>query len=92
MARKYDFTRTISSTTIKVKAIDNETFEVFDTECTIPSIVTDEAKLLKIAKKNIETSTVTVVTVTGTVTKEAKYGMTLADFLANAVCLSGEAE
>lgn len=84
MARKFDFQRTVTSSTIKVSAIHKDTLEIFETECTVTGKINDLDKALKIAQKKIETPEIAIIKVIDVVTEEALYGMTVTQFLENA--------
>lgn len=84
MARAPMVTRTIKTTHATLMCVDTETAEVFNKDVILPRTFEDENAILKAAKKVHETGTCKVVAVVATEVNETLYGMSEADFIANA--------
>lgn len=77
-------TRTIITTQCNVLCLNLETAEPFNKEVTLPRTYSDEKKLFKMVQQIIDSDTEKAVHIVDTMTIETLYGMTEADFIANA--------
>ena len=77
MAKKPMITRTIQTTEVTVLCMDIPQGEPFNKDVTLPRTYKDNTAMLKAAAAIIDTDEV----------KETLYGMTEADFIANAIIL-----
>ena len=84
MARAPMVTRTIKTTNVTLMCVDTETAEVFNKDIVLPRTFDDDNAILKAAKKQHENDTTKVVAVVHSTTEETLYGMSEADFIANA--------
>lgn len=87
MARIPQVTRTITTTKASVLCLDLETKQTVTISVTIPRTYKDEAAILKAVKATIETETLKAVHIVDTSVEETLYGMTEAEFIANATPL-----
>lgn len=85
MAKKYPFTRTISSQHVIALVFDKETAEATNVTCTIAPIINDPDKLAKAVAKKLDSDTIKFIEVVDVTVDEKVYGITLEDFMANAV-------
>lgn len=83
MAREPQVTRTIVTTTAKVKCADLSTNQVVEKEFTLPRTYKDNAHLMK-ALTAYNTEDVHIIAVVSTTENETLYGMTEREFIANA--------
>ena len=90
MAREPQVTRTIVTTTAKVKCADLTTNQVVEKEFTLPRTYKDNEKLLKVVKSMVETDSDKVVTIVDKSVATKLYGMSEADFLKNSIELDPE--
>lgn len=84
MARAPMVTRTIATTNATLMMVDTESAEVFNKDVILPRTYEDENAILKAAKKVHENEQHKVVAVVRTEVNETLYGMSEADFIANA--------
>ena len=87
MAKKPMITRTIQTTEVTVLCMDIPQGEPFNKDVTLPRTYKDNTAMLKAAAAIIDTDEVKAVHVVRSEVKETLYGMTEADFIANAVIL-----
>lgn len=87
MARIPMVTRTIQTTKVNVLCLNIVEEEPFNEVVTLPRTYKDEKSLMKMVEKAINTDSVKAVHVVGTNVEETLYGMTEADFIANAKIL-----
>ena len=87
MARIPMVTRTIQTTTANVLCLNIKEGEPFNKEVVLPRTYKDEKSMMKIVEKLINTDDVKAVHIVDSEVHEALYGMTEADFIANAVIL-----
>lgn len=93
MARVPMVTRTIKTTHCVCLCLDIESAEPCNKEVTLPRTFADAKKLLNECKKQLDTDTVKVVSISSTDIKEAIYGMTEKEFLEHAkVVTRGKAD
>ena len=85
MAKKYPFTRTISSQHVIALVFDKETAEATNIACTIAPVITDPDKLAKAVAKKLDSDTIKFIEIVDVTVDEKVYGITLEDFMANAV-------
>lgn len=84
MARERMVTRTIESTSVQYLGLNISTRETIEDVTEIAGIVPDN-KLLDLVKKDCETDTFKVVTITGTEKRERLFGMREQEFFENAI-------
>ena len=84
MARERMVTRTIESTLVQYLGLNISTRETIEDVTEIAGIVPDN-KLLDVVKKDCETDTFKVVTITGTEKRERLFGMREQEFFENAI-------
>ncbi len=84
MARQLMVTRTFMTTKVKILAVNVETEETSTVEMTLPRTYKDNEAILKMAEKVNENSVLRLVHVISSEVVETLYGMTEADFIANA--------
>ena len=87
MARVPMVSRTITTTKVNVMCLNIETGEPENRSVTVPRTYKDTEKLLKAVRAIEETDTLKVVHVVDTEVQETLYGMTEAEFIANAQVL-----
>lgn len=87
MARQYPFTRTITTQTVTALVFDKETAEASNTTITLPEVISEPAKLDRIAAKLLNKGNIKFIEVVDTQVEEQLYGITLEDFLEKAVKL-----
>ncbi len=89
MAKPRMITRTISTTVADVLCLDIETGEACNRSFTFPGVFKKDSEILKAAAKHLEATepNVHAVHVVGIAKLETLYGMTEADFLANAIIM-----
>ena len=87
MAKKPMITRTIQTTEATVLCMDIQQGEPFNKDVTLPRTYKDNTAMLKAAAAIIDTDEVKAVHIVRSEVKETLYGMTGADFIANAVIL-----
>ena len=87
MAKKPMITRTIQTTEVTVLCMDIPQGEPFNKDVTLPRTYKDNTAMLKAAAAIIDTDEVKAVHVVRSEVKETLYGMTEADFIANATIL-----
>lgn len=87
MAKKPMITRTIQTTEVTVLCMDILQGEPFNKDVVLPRTYKDNVAMLKAASAIIDTEAVKAVHVVRSEVKETLYGMTEADFIANAVIL-----
>ena len=87
MARIPMVTRTIQTTKANVLCLNIAEEEPFNEVVTLPRTYKDEKSLMKMVEKAINTDSVKAVHVVDTTVEETLYGMTEADFIANAKIL-----
>ena len=87
MARERMVTRTVELTIAEVMTLDTTTAEVRIIPYEIGGGLTDKEAILKVIKKMHETGTFKCVAVQNVSVKEILYGMTEAEFIANAKIL-----
>ena len=87
MAREPMVTRTITTTKATVMCLDVISGEPFNEVYPLPRTYKDKEKLLKQVKKMYETDTVKPVHIVDVEEVETLYGMTEAEFIANAKIL-----
>lgn len=87
MARERMVTRTVELTIAEVMTLDTTTAEVRIIPYEIGGGLTDPAAILKAVKKLYETESFKCVAVQSVAVKEILYGMTEAEFIANAKIL-----
>lgn len=85
MAKKFPFTRTISKQNVIALVFDKETAEATNIACTIAPVITDPGKLAKAVAKKLDSDTVKFIEIVDVSVDEKVYGITLEDFMANAV-------
>ena len=90
MAREAMVTRSFMTTEVTVMCLNIETAEPSNETITIPKLFKDEKKLLKAVREIIDTDTLKAVSVVNVEQKTKLYGMSIADFTANAVELDPE--
>lgn len=84
MARIGMVTRAIKTTEVTVLGLDIDTREVEHRDVLLRGVYKDESAILKDAKKALETDTFKIVSIVAFEIKEARYGMSEADFMAGA--------
>ena len=84
MARIPMVTRTIQTTKANVLCLNIVEGEPFNEVVTLPRTYKDEKSLMKMVEKAINNDSVKAVHVVDTKVEETLYGMTEADFIANA--------
>lgn len=87
MARIPMVTRTIQTTKANVLCLNIVEGEPFNEVVTLPRTYKDEKSLMKMVEKAINTDSVKAVHVVDTKVEETLYGMSEADFIANAKIL-----
>lgn len=87
MAKKPMITRTIQTTEVNVLCMDILQGEPFNVEVTLPRTYKDNTAMLKAAAALIDTEHLKAVHVVQSEVKTTLYGMTEADFIANATIL-----
>lgn len=87
MARQYPFTRTLSTQRVTALIFDKETAEPSNTTITLPAPISDPAKLDKAVAAILNKGSIKFIEVVDTEIDEQLYGITLEDFMANAVKL-----
>lgn len=89
MAKPRMVTRTISTTVAHILCLDIETGEACNRSFTFPGQFKKDNEILKAAAKMLETTepNVHAVHVVGIATLNTLYGMTEADFIANAIIM-----
>lgn len=92
MARKFNVTRTIKTTTVTAMTINIDSASVDNVTLTLSGEHTDEAYLLKAVKKSFDTDNVRVAAILDYHVDSALYGMDEETFIANAVVLSERKE
>ena len=85
--RKPMITRTITTTEATLLMADTVAAEMHNVTVTLPRTYKDNEAILKAARPLVETDTDKAVSVVSVSTKETLYGMTEADFIANAIIL-----
>ena len=92
MAKPRMITRTISTTVADVLCLDIETGEACNRSFTFPGVFKKDSEILKAAAKNLESTepNVHAVHVVGVAKLDTLYGMTEADFIANAIIMPGK--
>ena len=85
MARKYPFTRTITTQIVTALVFDKETAEPMNTTITLAEPITEPAKLEKAVAKIVNKGNIKFIEVVDSFVEEKLYGITAEDFLANAV-------
>lgn len=83
MARKPQVTRTMRTTSVNVLCVNPTTRQTYEKTVELAGVYKDEKKLKK-ALDAVDTETEKIVSVLGTTIQEQLYGMSEADFLANA--------
>lgn len=87
MAKERMVTRTVALTECEVMLVDITKGEVSSITQNITGKITDNSAAMKACKKLLETETVKVVAITKMLTRDELYGMTEADFIAQAEIL-----
>ena len=90
MAKKYPFTRTISKQNVIALAFNKETAEPFNTSVTIAPPIADTKKLEKAVAAKVDSATVKFIEIVDVTVDEKVYGITLEDFMVNAVELDSK--
>lgn len=90
MARKPMVTRTITTTKATVMCLDITKGESFTKVYTLPRTYADDKKLLAVVQKEYDTEELKSVHIVAKEEIETLYGMTEADFIANATELDKE--
>jgi len=85
MAKKYPFTRTLSSQTVTYLAFDKVNVEAFNDTIVISPVITDVDKLAKTVAKKVDSDTTKFIEIVNVDLNEKIYGLTLEAFMANAV-------
>ena len=85
MARNYPFTRTISKQNVIALCFNKETAEACNMSVTIAPPINDPGKLSKAVAKKLDTDTIKFIEVVDVTVDEKIYGITLDNFMANAV-------
>ena len=86
MARKYEVTRTIENTTATALVFDKTLAEAENVTITVAGRYTaDDKKLAKLLNKMFENTDKKFIEVVDAVSANKTYGITLNDFMANAV-------
>ena len=80
-------TRTVKQTEVVCKIANTETETISTETFTIPGICKDEKKLTKAAHAAIDNDVIKLISIVSTAAKDCLYGMTEADFIANATVL-----
>lgn len=80
-------TRTVKQTEITCKVANLETETVNTHTFAIPGTYKDEKKLIKAAKAIMDDDTYKLISIVYTTVKDCLYGMSEADFIANATIL-----
>lgn len=84
MARAPMVTRTFKTTNATLMCVDVETAEVVNKDVVLARTFEDDNAILKAAKKLYETDDTKIVKVVHTSVSETLYGMSEAEFIANA--------
>lgn len=84
MARIPQVTRTITTTSAKVLCLNLKTQQTETKNVTIPRTYKDDAAVLKMVKKVVETPDLKAVHIVETSTDETLYGMTEEEFIQHA--------
>ena len=87
MARQPMVTRTIQTTHATVLCLNIAEAEPFNQTVILPRTYKDEKTMMKLVEKLINTDNIKAVHIVDSEVHEALYGMTEADFIANAVIL-----
>ena len=90
MAKKFPFTRTISSQKVDALVFDKETAEPFNMVVHVAPVVNDESKLEKAVAKLIDNEQHKFIDIVHVELVNKCYGVTLEDFMAAAVELDPE--
>ena len=90
MSKRYPFTRTISKQNVTVLAFDKETAEPFNMVIQVAPPIVDEAKLERFVEKKVNNDKTRFIEIVDVSIDSKLYGITLEDFLANAVELNPE--
>lgn len=85
MSKKFAFTRSISKQNVIALAFNKETAEPFNTFVTIAPPIADTKKLEKAVAAEVDSPTVKFIEIVDVTINEKVYGITLEDFIANAV-------
>ena len=90
MAKEALVTRRFQTTVVDVLCLDIETAEPLNQTVTITKVFKDDARLMKALHEIVDTDTVKAVSIVGKEVKEKLYGISEADFIANAKELDPE--
>lgn len=85
MAKKYPFTRTLSSQTVTYLAFDKVKAEAYNAAIVISPVITDPDKLAKTVAKKVDNDVTKFIEIVDVDLNEKIYGLTLESFMANAV-------
>lgn len=85
MAKKYPFTRTISKQNVIALCFNKETAEACNMSVTITPPITGPDKLANAVSKKLDSDTIKFIEVVDVTVDEKVYGITLDNFMANAV-------
>ena len=85
MSKKFPFTRSISKQNVIALAFNKETAEPFNTSVTIAPPIADTKRLEKAVAAKVDSATVKFIEIVDVTIDEKVYGITLEDFMANAV-------
>lgn len=85
MAKKYDFTRTISKQNVIALCFNKETAEACNMSVTIAPPINDPDKLARAVSKKLDSDTIKFIEVVDVTVDEKVYGITLDNFMENAV-------
>lgn len=88
MARVPMVTRTVTTTTVNAMCVNTAKGEVCNRITTLPRTYTDDAKLLKKVKEQLETEELKVVQIVDKTENETLYGMSEQDFINSAKVLT----
>lgn len=89
-SRKYYVSRRSAVTTVALKVVNTSTFEVMDFTTTLDGAFADNKSAMDAVMKSWEDETTKPVAVTGLSCKVVTYGMTAANWFANAEVLDSE--
>lgn len=78
-------TRTISGTKVVAKVVNPETDAITQKEIVLDKVITDANKVSKAVAKALDPNTEVLVSVVSTEQIDKLFGITVADFMANAV-------
>lgn len=81
MARKPVVSRTITTTKVTVLCLDVEQKQPFEQTVTLPRTYRNDAQILKIVRDMLETETVKVAHIAGSVVENKLYGMPESKFI-----------